>query len=163
MEMRFPSGLISRSDRGEGGVTVAVAATFAVVAVAVLVYVLGVAGNADDEPSIDPVLSPEAGAGAQTAPELGRTDEFEVAADAFAEVSIGVDKDTLTQTLRPALPVTTRIIDRYQLRSPETVQASCVYYEAADLGEEVRYRFCFVEDQLVEKTVVLDDEELAQR
>lgn len=46
------------------------------------------------------------------------------------------------------------VLERYQQRSPETPAASCVYFQA-ELEE--LYRFCFVEDQLVDKTVVLPD------
>ncbi len=59
--------------------------------------------------------------------------------------------------LRPALPVEGRVLDRYEERSPETVASSCAYYDGEDLAAEEMYRFCFVEDELVDKTVVFPD------
>ncbi len=41
------------------------------------------------------------------------------------------------------------------LRGTETVDAECVYYDRADGRAGQQYRFCFDEDLLVDKTVLL--------
>lgn len=85
-------------------------------------------------------------------------DEGAVSAAAYDEVQLGDQKEDVQEALRPALPVDTDVLERYQQRSPETVAASCVFYEAAGGPADALYRFCFSEDRLVDKTAVLPDE-----
>lgn len=85
-------------------------------------------------------------------------EEGAVSEEAFAAVEVGDTKEDVTTALRPALPVDTRVLSQYELREPETPSSSCVYYET-ELGEaDDLYRFCFVEDELVDKTVILPDQ-----
>lgn len=86
-------------------------------------------------------------------------DEGEVPQDVYDDIDVGARKEDLLDRLRPALPVDTRVLERYQQRSPETVGSSCVYYEAAGGLADELYRFCFVDDELVDKTVILPDEQ----
>lgn len=81
--------------------------------------------------------------------------EGRLSADAFAAVELGETKEDVLTALRPVLPVDTRVVDRYQDREPETVAAECVYYDRQDGRAGQQYRFCFVEDVLVGKTLVL--------
>lgn len=85
--------------------------------------------------------------------------EGAVPQDVYDGIEPGADKEQLLERLRPALPVDTRVLARYQERSPETVGSSCVYFEAAGGQADSLYRFCFVEDELVDKTVILPDAE----
>lgn len=75
--------------------------------------------------------------------------------EAYAAVQLGAVKETVLTSLRPVLPVYARTIDRYQLRDPETVAAECVYYDRADGRAGQQFRFCFAEDVLIDKTVLL--------
>lgn len=75
--------------------------------------------------------------------------------EVYEEVELGADKDEVLSDLRPALPVDTRVLDRYESRSPATVAAECVYYERSGGRAGESFRFCFDEDVLVDKTVVL--------
>ena len=74
---------------------------------------------------------------------------------AYADVELGAVKEDVLTALRPVLPVDTRVLERYELREPETVAAECVYYDRADGRAGQQFRFCFAEDVLVEKTVIL--------
>jgi hypothetical protein len=74
---------------------------------------------------------------------------------AYADVELGARKDAVLTALRPVLPVGTRVIDRYQRAATERVAAECVYFDRADGRAGQQYRFCFVEDVLVDKTVLL--------
>ena len=74
---------------------------------------------------------------------------------AYADVELGAVKEDVLTALRPVLPVETRVLERYELREPETVAAECVYYDRADGRAGQQFRFCFAEDVLVEKTVIL--------
>lgn len=75
--------------------------------------------------------------------------------EAYDNVELGAQKEEVLSELRPALPVDTRIVDRYESRSPATVAAECVYYERSGGRAGESFRFCFDEDVLVDKTVVL--------
>lgn len=74
---------------------------------------------------------------------------------AYADVELGATKEDVLTAFRPVLPVDTRVLERYELREPETVSAECVYYDRADGRAGQQFRFCFAEDVLVEKTVIL--------
>lgn len=74
---------------------------------------------------------------------------------AYADVELGATKEDVLTALRPVLPVDTRVVDRDALREPEGVAAECVYFDRADGRAGQQFRFCFAEDVLVEKTVVL--------
>ena len=74
---------------------------------------------------------------------------------AYAAVELGATKEDVLTALRPALPVDTRVLERSELREPEPVTAECVYFDRADGRAGQQFRFCFAEDVLVEKTVVL--------
>lgn len=69
-----------------------------------------------------------------------------VAPDLYRQITLGIDKEALTELLLPARPVDTRVLERYDERSPETVASSCVYYEAGDGLADDLYRFCFEQD-----------------
>ena len=88
--------------------------------------------------------------------------ELAVPEDVYREITLGIDKEALTERLLPARPVDTRVLERYQSRSPETVASSCVYYEADSRNADSLYRFCFEDDRLVDKTVVLPDDQLVR-
>lgn len=77
--------------------------------------------------------------------------------EVYAAVTLGIDKEALTERLLPARPVDTRVLQEYQLRSPQTPASSCVYYRSEGDPPEDLYRFCFEDDRLVDKTVVLPD------
>lgn len=96
----------------------------------------------------------------QGAPDVTDLDEGAVSEQEFTDVSLGNPKEDVLRELRPAMPVDSRVLDRYQQRSPETVQSSCVYYESVPDGAvtDALYRFCFVEDELVAKDLILPDE-----
>ena len=114
----------------------AIAATVAVLAVAGLLFLGNVLAD-DDEPVV--------------------LDEREgrLSAEAYSAVELGATKDDVLTALRPVLPTGTRVLDRYEEREPETVAAECVYYDREDGRAGQQYRFCFVEDVLVGKTLVL--------
>ncbi len=82
-------------------------------------------------------------------------DEGRLSDTAYASVDLGTAKEAVLTSLRPVLPVYSRAIDRYQLREPETVAAECVYYDRADGRAGQQFRFCFAEDVLIDKTVLL--------
>lgn len=84
--------------------------------------------------------------------------EEQLSEAAFAAVPLGAEKEEALQALLPVQPVDSRLVDRYEAREPETVESECVYYEREDGAADERYRFCFAEDVLVDKTVVLPDE-----
>ncbi len=84
--------------------------------------------------------------------------EESVSTQAYREVEIGTSKEQVTQNLLPARPVDTQVLDRYQQRAPETVSSSCVYYESEGGPADDLLRFCFEDDELVDKTVVLPEE-----
>lgn len=75
--------------------------------------------------------------------------------EAFNAVDLGTPREEVLTSLRPVLPVDTRIVDRYEGRAPETVAAECVYYERYGGRAGESFRFCFDEDVLVDKTVLL--------
>lgn len=81
--------------------------------------------------------------------------ETPVSARAFEAAEIGEQKEDVLASLMPAEPVDARVVARYQERSPETVASSCVYYRTPEDSAEELFRFCFVQDRLVDKTVVL--------
>lgn len=93
-----------------------------------------------------------------TATPVTDVDEGKVPQEVYDDVAVGVDKEELLALLRPARPVDTRVLARYQERSPETVGSSCVYYEAAAGLADDLFRFCFIADELVDKTVILPDD-----
>jgi hypothetical protein len=74
---------------------------------------------------------------------------------AYAAVELGATKEDVLTALRPVLPVDTRVVERYELRDPETVAAECVYFDREDGRAGQQFRFCFAEDLLVDKTVIL--------
>ena len=78
-----------------------------------------------------------------------------VTTEAYEGVELGTPKEDLLAALRPAEPVDVRVLDRYEERSPQTPAASCVYFDAKGVRAGALYRFCFDEDVLVDKTVVL--------
>lgn len=94
----------------------------------------------------------------QEVPVAAVTVEEQLSEAAFAEVPLGAEKEQALQALLPVQPADTQVVDRFQGRSPETVAAECVFYERADGAADERYRFCFAEDVLIDKTVVLPDE-----
>lgn len=78
-----------------------------------------------------------------------------VSAEAYESVELKTPKEEVMAALRPAEPVDVRILDRYEERSPETVASSCVYFDSEGVRVGALYRFCFEDDVLVDKTVVL--------
>lgn len=92
-----------------------------------------------------------------TAVDVTDVEEGKVPQEVYDDVEPGAEKEELLARLRPALPVDTRVLARYQARSPETVGSSCVYHEAAGGLADDLYRFCFVDDQLVDKNVIVPD------
>ena len=84
--------------------------------------------------------------------------EGKLTEEAYAAVDLGTPEEAVLQALLPVRPRETRVVERFEGREPETPSASCVYYDRQDgrLGQQ--YRFCFVDDLLVDKTVVLPDE-----
>ncbi len=83
--------------------------------------------------------------------------EGEVPLETYATVDLGTPKEEVLDLLLPAIPVDAVVLERYDLRSPETPAASCIYFDTVPELADQLYRFCFVEDLLVEKTVVLTD------
>ncbi len=81
--------------------------------------------------------------------------EGEVPPETYASAELGTPKEEVLNLLLPAVPVNALALERYDLRSPETPAASCVYFDTVlELADQL-YRFCFIEDLLVGKTVVL--------
>lgn len=75
----------------------------------------------------------------------------------YESIELGADKEELLARLEPVEPVDGAVLERYQLRSPETVSTSCVYYERLGEGTGELYRLCFDGDELVDKTVVFPE------
>ena len=75
--------------------------------------------------------------------------------EAYQAVELGATKEDVLTALRPVLPVDTRVLERYEVGAPETVAAECAYFDRADGRAGQQFRFCFAEDVLVGKTVVL--------
>ena len=144
--------------RGEQGIagTVLLVLITAVVAVAVLTYYLGVV--VEDDGDVGELA--DAGEVGEVGEQVEVTDveEGQVPRELFSAVTLGVDKETLTKRLQPARPVDARVLEEYQTRSPETPASSCVYYRSEGRPRDELYRFCFEEDRLVDKAVVLPDE-----
>jgi hypothetical protein len=82
-----------------------------------------------------------------------------LSAERYAAVEPGTPKEEVLASLRPLQPVDVQILDRYESRSPETVATSCVYFDSEGVRPGAQYRFCFDEDVLVDKTVVLPERE----
>jgi len=74
---------------------------------------------------------------------------------AYESVELGRTKEDVLAELRPVLPVGSRVLDRHEGRDPETVAGECVYFDRGDGRAGQQFRFCFADDVLVEKTVVL--------
>lgn len=119
-------------------------AVAAVVAGAVLLGAFFLLAQLADETQDVPVATPAV--------------EEQLSEAAFAAVPLGAEKEQALQALLPVQPVDTQVVDRFEACAPETVAAECVYYERADGAADGRYRFCFAEDVLVDKTVVLPEE-----
>lgn len=81
--------------------------------------------------------------------------EGSLTAEAYEAVELGARKEDALSQLRPVLPVTTRIVDRYEAREPAAVAAECVYFERYGGRAGEQFRFCFDEDVLVDKTLLL--------
>ena len=81
--------------------------------------------------------------------------EGRLSQDVYADVELGAKKEDVLTALRPVLPADTRVVDRYELRDSRTVAAECVYYDRQDGRAGQQFRFCFAEDVLVDKTVIL--------
>lgn len=92
------------------------------------------------------------------APVTDDVEEGQVSSELFDDAELGSTKERVTQLLLPARPVDTRVLAEYQQREPETPASSCVYYEAEPGVADALFRFCFVEDELVDKTVILPDD-----
>lgn len=73
----------------------------------------------------------------------------------YADVQTGMMKREVEQLLLPATAVDVTVLDEYELREPDAPSAACVYYESAGGTADDVYRFCFEEDRLVDKTVIL--------
>ena len=114
------------------------AAAVVVLALAAFLLLGNVLADAGDEP-----------------PPVQEVREGRLSHQAYADVEVGATKEDVLTALRPVLPVDTRVVERYEQREPETVAAECVYFDRADGRAGQQYRFCFVEDVLAEKTVVL--------
>jgi hypothetical protein len=82
-----------------------------------------------------------------------------VSAEAYDSVRLQAPKEEVLAALMPAQPVDLRVLDRYEQRSPETLSASCVYLDSEGVRVGALHRFCFPEDVLVGKTVVLPKED----
>lgn len=129
------------ADRAAGAVAARLLGLAAAVALALLALFLllgNVLADAGDDPA--PVEQVREGRLSQAA---------------YADVELGERKEDVLTALRPVLPVDTRVVERYELREPETVAAECVYYDREDGRAGQQFRFCFVEDVLVDKTVLL--------
>jgi len=134
-----------RSDHGGTALTLlGIAAAVVVVLVAGFLGI-GMLVNAGDDPEAPGTATEEVRQGQLTE-------------QAFEDVELGVTKEDLQASLRPVLAVDAAILDREDLRSPETASESCVYYQGEDLPNEAVYRFCFQDDVLVDKTFVLQTE-----
>lgn len=136
-----------RHRRDDGGGTALTLLGVAAAAVVLLVAVfLGIGQLVNDDDADVPVTASQ------------EVQQGELTEQAFEDVELGVTKEDLQASLRPVQPVDAAVLDRYDLRAPETVSASCVYYEGQDLPNEALYRFCFEDDVLVDKTFVLQTE-----
>ena len=132
----------SRPAAGDAGATavrlLGVAGAVALVVVASFLFLGNVLADVGDEPlPVEEVRE-------------GRLSEA-----AYADVELGATKEDVLTALRPVLPVDTRVVERYEVREPETVAAECVYFDREDGRAGQQFRFCFAEDVLVEKTVIL--------
>lgn len=137
-------------DRGDTGLKiVGVVAAIGIGLVVLLVGYGEVLDAAQDDPPLDQAV---------TAPVQDGGPQGELSEQAFQAVETGISKEDLQAQLRPVLALDARILDRYDLRSPETVSATCIYYAGEDLPQEALYRFCFDEDELVDKTFVFSEE-----
>lgn len=119
-------------------------AVAAVVAGAVLLGAFFLLAQLADETQDVPVATPAV--------------EEQLSEAAFAAVPLGAEKEQALQALLPVQPVDSRLVDRYEAREPETVESECVYYEREDGAADERYRLCFAEDVLIDKTVVLPED-----
>jgi hypothetical protein len=77
-----------------------------------------------------------------------------IPAAAYQDVVLGVDREALTQRLRPEEPLDPRAVGRDPAETPRG--DSCLYYVALGDAEDL-YRFCFEDDRLVDKSVVVRD------
>jgi hypothetical protein len=78
--------------------------------------------------------------------------------EVYRGITVGIDKEALTERVLPVRPVDSAVLDRYQTRSPEGIESSCVYYKAQGGDPDDLFRFCFEDDRLVDKSVVVPDE-----
>jgi hypothetical protein len=81
--------------------------------------------------------------------------EGSITTEVYEAVDLGTPKEEVLTALRPALPVDTRAVEEFEGRLPETVAAECVYYERSGGRAGETFRFCFNEDVLVDKTLLL--------
>ncbi|MFP5218290.1 MAG: hypothetical protein ACLGIG_00935 [Actinomycetes bacterium] len=132
-----PPAISETRSRGPAALAVA-----AVVLVAALVGVVLLADRAGDDDT----------------PPVTDVQEADASDETYAAVETDMAKDEVEELLRPALPVDTRVLERYEDLEPQTPAAECVYYERGGGVAGELYRFCFDEDELVDKTVILPDE-----
>ena len=78
-----------------------------------------------------------------------------VPAATYQDVVLGVDEEALTERLRPEEPLDPRAVGRDPAEAPRG--DSCLYYAARGDAQDL-YRFCFEDDRLVDKAVVVRDE-----
>lgn len=93
--------------------------------------------------------------GADEPVDVDEVREGSLTVEQYEAVDLGAQKEELLTELRPAMPVDTRVIDRFEGREPETIAAECVYYERSGGRAGEQFRFCFDEDVLVDKAVLL--------
>jgi hypothetical protein len=78
-----------------------------------------------------------------------------IPAATYQDVVLGVDEEALTERLRPEEPLDPRAVGRDPRETPRG--DSCLYYAARGDARDL-YRFCFEDDRLVDKSVVVRDE-----
>lgn len=79
---------------------------------------------------------------------------FGIPAAAYQEVVLGIDEEALTERLRPEEPLDPGAVGRDSAETPRG--DSCLFYAALGDAENL-YRFCFEDDRLVDKSVVVRD------
>lgn len=134
--------LQDRKRTGGGRRGAAIAVTVGVVLSGIVVVVALLASRVgDDDPGTSPTV-------VQGVPE-----------DVYADITPGAAKEDVLRSLLPAEPLDTDVLAEYRAREPETPAAECVYFESDGGTADDRYRFCFVDDELVDKTVILPPED----
>jgi hypothetical protein len=138
-----------RTDRTRSSL-LALVGLAAAAALLLVVALLGIGAlvDAGSEESSEPLTEPAADVRLE-----------KVSAQTYESVPLDATKEDVLAALRPAEPVDVSVLDRYDTRSPETLASSCVYFDSEGIRVGALYRFCFSNEVLVDKTVILPRDE----